>query len=211
MTSTDGHAGVAVGDVAPPFSLPSLRGATVDLTAYRGKRNVVVWFSRGFTCPFCRAHTDGMRAGYAELQAAETEVIQVAPNLLDAARRYFGPTPLPFPFICDPDKRLYAVYGLGERGALEATKTAVVSFAHAFTHGDTTNQIRGAYFDVMNRNFLRRLHHHASSALDQGMFLVDKQGVVRHRTIVGPIEAMPGGGELAKLAREHCDRAALVR
>jgi peroxiredoxin len=204
VTSTASPRGVAVGDVAPPFALPSLRGAMVDLTAYRGKRNVVVWFSRGFTCPFCRAHTDGMRAGYPELQAADTEVIQVAPNLLDAARRFFGPTPLPYPFICDPDKRLYAVYGLGERGALEATKTAVVSFAHAFTHGDATNQVRGAYFDVMNRNFLRRLHHHASSALDQGMFLVDKQGIVRHRTVVGPIDRMPGGNELATLTREHC-------
>jgi len=211
VTSTDGPEGLAVGDVAPPFALPSLRGAMVDLTSYRGKRNVVVWFSRGFTCPFCRAHTDGMRAGYPELQAADTEVIQVAPNLLDAARRFFGPTPLPFPFICDPDKRLYAVYGLGERGALEATKTAVVSFAHAFTHGDTTNQIRGAYFDVMNRNFLRRLHHHASSALDQGMFLVDKQGIVRHRTVVGPIDAVPGGGDLAKLARAHCAETPVAR
>ena len=205
MTRTTGQLRLAVGEPAPLFALPSLRGPMVELAAYRGQRNVVVWFSRGFTCPFCRAHTDGMRAGYPALQAADTEVIQVAPNLLDAARRFFGPQPLPFPFICDPDKRLYAVYGLGDHGALEATRTAVVSFAHAFTHGDTTNQIRGAYFDVMNRNFLRRLHHHASSALDQGMFLVDKDGIVRHTTIVGPIDPVPGGSELAALARARCD------
>ena len=205
MTRTTGQLRLAVGEPAPLFALPSLRGPMVELAAYRGQRNVVVWFSRGFTCPFCRAHTDGMRAGYPALQAVGTEVIQVAPNLLDAARRFFGPQPLPFPFICDPDKRLYAVYGLGDHGALEATRTAVVSFAHAFTHGDTINQIRGAYFDVMNRNFLRRLHHHASSALDQGMFLVDKDGIVRHTTIVGPIDPVPGGSELAALARARCD------
>ena len=87
----------------------------------------------------------------------------------------------------------------------------MVSFAHAFTHGDTTNQIRGAYFDVMNRNFLRRLHHHASSALDQGMFLVDKQGVVRHRAVVGPIDPVPGGGDLARLARAHCGETPVAR
>ena len=205
MTRTTGQLRLAVGEPAPLFALPSLRGPMVELAAYRGQRNVVVWFSRGFTCPFCRAHTDGMRAGYPALQAVGTEVIQVAPNLLDAARRFFGPQPLPFPFICDPDKRLYAVYGLGDHGALEATRTAVASFAHAFTHGDTINQIRGAYFDVMNRNFLRRLHHHASSALDQGMFLVDKDGIVRHTTIVGPIDPVPGGSELAALARARCD------
>lgn len=190
--------------MAPVFALPSLRGVMVDLASYRGRRNVVVWFSRGFTCPFCRIYTDGMRAGYEALRTADTEVIQVAPNLLDSARRFFAQSPLPYPFVCDPDKRLYAVYGLGDVGALEATKTAVVSFAHAFTHGDTSNQIRGAWFDVVNRNFLRRLHHHAMTAQEQGMFLVDKDGVIRSITVVGPIDPMPGGGELAELARQHC-------
>lgn len=190
--------------MAPAFSLPSLRGSVVDLASYRGRRNVVVWFSRGFTCPFCRVYTDGMRTGYAALRAADTEIIQVAPNLLDSARRFFAQAPLPFPFVCDPDKRLYAVYGLGDVGALEATKTAVVSFAHAFTHGDTNNQIRGAWFDVMNRNFVRRLHHHAMTAHEQGIFVIDKEGVIRHVTVVGPIDPVPGGAELADLARSHC-------
>jgi len=193
--------------MAPVFALPSLRGAMVDLASYRGHRNVVVWFSRGFTCPFCRVYTDGMRAGYEALRTADTEIIQVAPNLLDSARRFFAQSPLPYPFVCDPDKRLYAVYGLGDVGALEATRTAVVSFAHAFTHGDTSNQIRAAWFDVVNRNFLRRLHHHAMTAQEQGMFLVDKDGVIRSVTVVGPIDPMPGGVELAALARQHCPTA----
>jgi peroxiredoxin len=204
MTSGPGSTRPSVGQLAPIFALPSLRGAMVDLASYRGRRNVVVWFSRGFTCPFCRVYTDGMRAGYEALRTADTEIIQVVPNLLDSARRFFAQSPLPYPLVCDPDKRLYAVYGLGDVGALEATKTAVVSFAHAFTHGDTNNQIRGAWFDVMNRNFLRRLHHHAMTAQEQGMFLIDKDGVIRSVTVVGPIDPMPGGAELAELAHQHC-------
>jgi len=111
----------AVGERAPGFALPSVRGPMVDLASYRERRNVIVWFSRGFTCPFCRIYTDGIRSSYAELQTVETEVIQVAPNLLESARRYFGASPLPFPFVCDPDKRLFAVYGLGDRGVLDAS------------------------------------------------------------------------------------------
>jgi peroxiredoxin len=199
----------SVGETAPQFSLPSLSGATVDLASYRGHSNVVVWFSRGFTCPFCRVYTDGVRAGYEALRAAETEVIQVAPNLLNSARRYFGESILPFPFVCDPDKRLYAVYGLGDLRALEATRTAVVSFAHAFTHGDSVNQFRGAWFDVMNRNFVRRLHHHAMTAQEQGLFLIDKEGVIRHTAVVGPIDPVPDGTQLADLARAHCVRASV--
>jgi peroxiredoxin len=190
--------------MAPRFVLPSLRGDVVDLGAYRGRCNVVVWFSRGFTCPFCRAYTDGMRAGYEALRAADTEIIQVAPNLMDSARRFFAQAPLPFPFVCDPDKRLYAVYGLGNLGALEATRSAVVSFAHAFTQGDTGPQLRGAWLDVVNRNFVRRLHHHAMTAQEQGLFLIDRQGVIRHVTVVGPLDPVPGGARLAALARDHC-------
>lgn len=207
QTTTPGPERPSVGEMAPRFSLPSLNGAMVDLAAYRGRSNVVVWFSRGFTCPFCRVYTDGVRAGYEALKNADTEVIQVAPNLLESARRYFGQSILPFPFVCDPDKRLYAVYGLGDLRALEATRTAVVSFAHAFTHGDSVNQIRGAWFDVMNRNFLRRLHHHAMTAQEQGIFVIDKEGAIRHLTVVGPIDPVPGGAELAGLARAHCGTA----
>jgi putative peptide zinc metalloprotease protein len=88
----------AVGQAAPLFSLTSVQGGSVDLATYRGRRNVVVWFSRGFTCPFCRVYMDGMSEGYEHLQATGTEVIQVGPNLLQSA--------------------------LGDRGALEATRSA---------------------------------------------------------------------------------------
>jgi hypothetical protein len=56
----------------------------------------------------------------------------------------------------------------------------------------------------MNRNFLRRLHHHAMTAVEQGLFLVDKHGVIRHVTVVGPIDPVPTAHELAKLIGTHC-------
>lgn len=197
----------AVGQPAPLFSLTSVQGDPVQLAAYRGRRNVVVWFSRGFTCPFCRVYMDGMREGYDLLRAAETEIIQVGPNLLQSARIFFGHSPTPYPFVCDPDKRLFAVYGLGDRGALEATRSAVVSFSYAFTRGDTGPQLRGAWLDVMNRNFVRRLHHHAMTAMEQGIFLVDRDGIIRHRAVVGPLDPVPRSDNLADLVRAHCPSA----
>jgi peroxiredoxin len=194
----------AVGQPAPLFSLTSVQGETVELAGYRERRNVVVWFSRGFTCPFCRVYMDGMREGYERLRATGTELIQVGPNLLQSARIFFGQDPTPYPFVCDPDKRLFAVYGLGDRGALEATRSAVVSFTYAFTNGDTGPQLRGAWLDVVNRNFVRRLHHHAMTALEQGIFLIDREGVIRHRNIVGPLDPVPRGARLAELVEAHC-------
>ena len=207
---TPGPSAPAVGDPAPLFTLRSVQGPTVDLAAYRGRQHVVVWFSRGFTCPFCRAYMDGIGHGYPELRAVDTEVIQVAPNLLESARTFFRGGASPYPFVCDPDKRLYAVYGLGDRGALEATRSAFVSFSHAFTHGDAGPQVRGAWLDVMNRNFLRRLHHHAMTAVEQGVFLVDKQGLIRHVSVVGPIDSVPTAARLAELVRRHCTEELLT-
>jgi putative peptide zinc metalloprotease protein len=147
---------------------------------------------------------DGIREGYQDLVGVETEVIQVAPNMLASARSFFGSSPAPFPLVCDPDKRLYAVYGLGDRGALEATRTAVVSFSYAVSQGEGSTWVKGAYVDVLNRNFLRRLHHHAMTAIEQGVFVVDKQGIIRHVSVVGPIDPVPKADRLAELVREHC-------
>ena len=193
-----------VGDPAPTFTIPALDGRSVQLATYRGRRNVIVWFSRGFTCPYCRSSMNGVIDEYQRLRDVQTEVIQVAPNLLESARAFFGSETVPYPFICDPDKRLYAVYGLGDRGALAATRAGVVSFARAFTTGDTHAQLRGAWLDVVNRNFLRRLHHHTTTALEQGLFVIDLDGVIRYRAILGPLDAVPTGAELATLTLDHC-------
>src|SRR5260370_40163074 len=87
-----------VGQPAPLFSLTSVQGATVELATYRGRSNVVVWFSRGFTCPFCRVYMDGMTEGSEGLREAGTEIIPAVPNLPQAARTFFGHTPTADPF-----------------------------------------------------------------------------------------------------------------
>jgi putative peptide zinc metalloprotease protein len=165
---------------------------------------VILWFSRGITCPFCRVHMEQVMNAYRELVTHETEVIQVSPNLLESARVFLRNSDLPYPFVCDPDKRLYALYGLGDRGVLEATRNTVVSFSHAFSNGQGAETVRASWLELTNRNFLRRLHHHAMTAVEQGIFLIDSSGFIRHRMIVGPIDAIPGPEELLALTVAHC-------
>jgi putative peptide zinc metalloprotease protein len=190
-----------IGEEAPDFQLPSIQGQLVSLAGYQRQRHVILWFSRGFTCHFCRGYMEGIIQHYDELVAHDVEVIQVAPNLLETARSFFGQFP-PYPFVCDPDKRLYAVYGLGDRGVIEATRNTVVSFASAFASGEGTNNVRGSWLDVMNRNFMRRLHHHALTAVDQGLFIIDKDIIVRYQMIVGALESIPSGRELLALTEK---------
>ena len=46
----------AVGTQAPDFRLTSAKRAEVALADYREKRHVILWFSKGLFCPFCRRH-----------------------------------------------------------------------------------------------------------------------------------------------------------
>lgn len=189
---------LTAGHPAPPFSLLSIQGQTVQLAQYAGRR-VVLWFSRGFTCPFCRSHMDLISDGYAQLAAQNVEVIQVAPNLHHSAITFFGDNLPPYPFVCDPDKRLFATYGIGDQGVIAATRNTVVAFATAAQRGEFAKTTRASALDVVNRNFLRRLHHHALTALNQAVFLIDRQQIIRHRLEVGALETIPAVPALLQL------------
>jgi len=190
------------GEMAPDFSLPSVQGSSVSLANYRQQSQVILWFSRGMTCNFCRGYMDNIIVHYDTLLDHGIEVIQIAPNLLESARRFFVEPP-PYPFVCDPDKRLYAVYGMGDRGVLEAARNAVVSHSISAVSGELGTTLRGSALDIFNRNFLRRLHHHALTAVEQGIFLIDKTSVIRYAQRLGAIEKIPTGEDLLALAQEH--------
>ena len=57
------EAAITVGQQASEFSLPSIQGEMIKLHDYRGRRNIWLWFSRGFTCNFCWGHMENIAAG----------------------------------------------------------------------------------------------------------------------------------------------------
>jgi putative peptide zinc metalloprotease protein len=193
---------LTMGRLAPDFRLTSIQGELITLAKYRQQKRVILWFSRGFTCNFCRRYMDGIISHYDELTAANIEIIQVAPNLLETAQRFFTEAP-PYPFVCDPDKRLYAIYNIGDRGVLEANKNTIVAFGTAFLNGEGVETVRASWIDVANRNFVRRLAHHALTAVEQGLFFLDLDTIIRHQLYLRGLEAIPTGQELLALAEQR--------
>ena len=78
--------------VAPNFRLVSAQGPDIALEDYQGQRNMLLWFSRGLACPFCRRYMAQLRLGYQELQA-NTEILQITCSTSAEAQLYFRQYP----------------------------------------------------------------------------------------------------------------------
>ena len=66
-----------------------------------------MWFSKGLFCPFCRRNMAQLGLRYPEIQALDTEVLQVTHNTLDEARGYLKHYPIRFPYLCDAERAAY--------------------------------------------------------------------------------------------------------
>ena len=79
-----------------------------------------------------------MRDRYSEFQERGAQVIAIAPDTLDNARRYFETNDIPFPCLPDPDREVFRLYdvrsalvSLGQRPALFIIdKDGIVRYAY---------------------------------------------------------------------------------
>src|SRR5919198_435273 len=106
---------IAVGSPAPTFRLPSAQGGIVDLAAYRGHSHVIIWFSKGFGCPFCRQQKSRLARGYPKFQSLNAELLEVTRTPLARAELYARRFPLTFPYLCDVSNEARRAYGLTAR------------------------------------------------------------------------------------------------
>ena len=106
---------VEVGQVAPSFRLPSGQGPEIGPDDYRGRSNVIVWFTKGMGCPFCRQHMTQLTRGYPSFQKLNAEILQVTSTPLERGRLYISKFNIPFPYLCDPEYEACRAWGLTKR------------------------------------------------------------------------------------------------
>lgn len=118
-----------------PFQqLRAVDGEVVDLTQYRGKKNLLLVVLRGFSgevCIYCVAQTEALDRCRAELQQNDFEVFVVYPGPRENEEAFeqlyrstFGKSAPPYRVFYDPD--LSIVRSLGIEGDLAAPTTLVV-------------------------------------------------------------------------------------
>jgi putative peptide zinc metalloprotease protein len=177
-----------LGRGAPEFSLPAAQGGELGPQDFRGKRRVVLWFSKGLFCPFCRRNMAQLGLRYADIQALEAEILQVTHNTLDEAQSYLKRYPMPFPYLCDPERLAHERYGVAligvNVGGFLASGAAVASdFA-----------LRGERTPLPTPYFKRYLGKDAA----QAVFILDRDGIVRAEYRLGPNAPLPSAPELVR-------------
>ena len=161
-----------VGQAAPSFRLPSAQGGEVGLEDYAGRRNVILFFAKGMACGFCRQKMSQLARGAPRFQALDADIIMVSPTTLERGRFYAKNFSLPFPYLCDPDYRVYEAYGMPVRPHSLLWKTRVMVNAMRMPSAEVTEL--GAAKPGLSE--LARIVNDD----DLGFFVTDKGGTLRY-------------------------------
>jgi peroxiredoxin len=95
---------------APDFSAIDSEGKSIHLSDYKGKKNVLLVFNRGFWCPHCRRHMAELRQDYQKYVESNTEVITVGPEDAKAFTSWWHDHQMPFIGIPDPQHDIAKLY-----------------------------------------------------------------------------------------------------
>jgi len=162
---------LTVGQRAPSFRLPTAQGPAIGPDDYQGRSNLVVWFTKGMACPFCRQHMSQLARGYPEFQTLQAEILEVTTTTLERARVYAQSFRIPFPYLCDPDYRVRRTYGLQVRSQSLATA------AKKLYAGLTTPPPPSDFGKVQpSMGEIPKL----VADDDMGFFILDKDSIVRY-------------------------------
>ena len=177
-----------VGHLSPEFHLPAAQGGDLGPQDFRAKRRVVLWFSKGLFCPFCRRNMTQLALRYAEIRALDTEILQITHNTLDEARTYLKRYPMTFPYLCDPARAVHEQYGvalvgINVRGFLASGAAVAADFV-----------LRGESSPLPTPFFKRYRGKDAA----QAMFILDRDGIVRSEHRLYPNASLPTATELIR-------------
>jgi peroxiredoxin len=110
--SHTGESAIAVGDIAPDFSLPGATGAAVSLRDRLSEGPVVLSFYRGGWCPFCNLELQALQALLPEIRALGANLIGISPETPDNSMTSAEKHQLEFDVLSDIGNKTARDYGL---------------------------------------------------------------------------------------------------
>lgn len=102
--------GLAVGDVAPDFSLPDATGRPVSLRERLSQGPVVLSFYRGEWCPYCNIELRALQGVLHDLRDEGASLVAISPQTPDDALTVAEKHGLEFDVLSDADQEVIMDY-----------------------------------------------------------------------------------------------------
>jgi peroxiredoxin len=213
MTADEFRPPIQPGEVAPDFTLPAASSeGSVSLAQYRGKSPVCLALFRGLYCSFCRRHVVHLGSTAQQLQELGVQTVGVVATEPSRARLYFRFRPPRMPMGADPELATHQAYGLPNvmitPEGIEAAQASAARQLRRENQPVTENplaalgQLDG--YEVTPADQAEFQRHQAQLT---GLFLIDREGVVRYSFVEcergGPAAfgEMPSAEEVLASAR----------
>ncbi len=100
-----------VGDTAPDFSLVADNGKTVNLSDYKGKHNVVIFFYAKDDTPVCTKESCAFKSSYSKFKTKNAEVLGISPDDTKSHEHFKSEQNLPFLLLSDSDAKVRTAWG----------------------------------------------------------------------------------------------------
>lgn len=114
-----------VGDPAPDLTFTLHDGKTVKLSSLAGKQVLVYFYPKDDT-PGCTIEAQGLRDGWADIQAAGLEVYGVSGQDAESHKAFIDKQKLPFPLVIDTDGAVAKAFHVPVRGTFAARQSFLI-------------------------------------------------------------------------------------
>lgn len=103
---------IKIGDSAPDFSLQDHNGKTYQLSSYKGKSPVILYFYPKANTPGCTTQACGIRDEFSQFTENNIAVLGVSVDSKDALKEFIDEHSLNFPLLSDENKSVSEIYGV---------------------------------------------------------------------------------------------------
>ena len=144
---------VAVGDVAPAFTLRATGGKNISLGDYLGHPVVIVFYP-GDDSPVCTRQLNSYNDDLSQFSAMNAQVLAISSQSVESHEKFSSQHGFQFPLLADVDKAVASAYGtlgpLGfqRRSVFVVDRTGIVRYAHRAIAGLTFRPV-GELVDVL--------------------------------------------------------------
>jgi thioredoxin-dependent peroxiredoxin len=146
---------LAVGDAAPPFTLPGTNGESYSLSDFAG-RPVVLVFYPGDDTPVCTRQLNSYNEGIDQFAALDAQVVGISAQNVASHDAFSDKHGFAFPLLADVDKEVAGRYGtlgpLGfpRRSVFIIDGDGIVRYAHRAIAGLTFRPVKELIAELEN-------------------------------------------------------------